>query len=90
MTDILNLAALWVMDGRMEKGVVEESGSQLARCNTSQELIMPWTEAMAVETERMARFETYFWRWNWQGLLIDWVWRKKKEKLKITPSICSE
>lgn len=32
---ILNLAALWRMDERIEKGAEEEIGGQLVGCNTS-------------------------------------------------------
>lgn len=32
---MLNLAALWRMDGRMEKGAVEKTGGQLVGCNIS-------------------------------------------------------
>lgn len=46
-----------------------------------------WTEAVAVEIERMGRSEPYFQKWNQQGLLIGYG-KGRRKKLRMTPSIC--
>lgn len=77
---------LWRMNGEIEKGEIEEaSWLDIIEARTD----IASTKAMVVEIERMSRSEIYFWRWNWQGLLIGHS-KGRRKKLRITPSICLE
>lgn len=91
MIYMLNLAALWRMDGRMEKGAVEKTGGQLVGCNTRANIGLEYRlqEAMAVEIERWVD-QDIFLEIELSRLADILNMGKEEGKIKVIPSICFE